>query len=193
MQVTLASILTIAAVALGTRIASDHSSLRESVREVRIHAVVTGPHGHAIVGLRASDFEVREEGAVRPVSAAEFRRVPRHSTAAVFPIKTRLDEERAARQPGTRVFAFFLDEFHVSPGTSADRARKAVADFVDEKVYERDLAAVIRPLDPISSVPFTRDRALVHGGLTAFQGRKGDYVPRTPLEARLVGRDPTTG
>jgi VWFA-related protein len=108
----------------------------------------------------------------------------------VFPIETRLDEERAARQPGTRVFVFFLDEFHVSPGASADRARKAVADFVDEKVYERDLAAVVRPLDPVSSVRFTRDRALVHGDLTGFQGRKEDYAPRTPLEERLVGRDP---
>lgn len=157
---------------------------------LRIDAVVTGPHGHPIQGLRAADFEVREDGAPRPVITAEFRWVPRHSTVEVFPIQTRLDEERAARQAGTRVFAFFLDEFHVSPGASADRAREAVASFIDDKMYERDLAAVIRSLDSVSAVRFTRDRSLLHGSLSGFVGRRGDYAPRTPLEEQLVGRDP---
>jgi VWFA-related protein len=180
----------IALVAVGTHSALHSSSPQATVPPVRIDAVVTGALGHAIPGLRASDFEVREDGSPRPVSAAHFRWVQRHSSVEVLPIETRLDEERAARQPGTRVFAFFLDEFHVSPGASADRAREAVASFLDEKVYERDLAAVIRPLDSVSSVRFTRDRPVLHGSIAGFAGRKGDYAPRTPMEEQHVGRDP---
>jgi len=180
----------LAPVVLGAHGASHSSSPQATVRRVRIDAVVTDPQGHAIAGLRASDFEVREDGSPRPVSAADFRWVQRHSTAEVLPIQTRLDEEREARQPGTRVFAFFLDEFHVSPGASADRAREAVASFLDEKVYERDLAAVIRPLDSVSSVRFTRDRSVLHGSIAGFAGRKGDYAPHTPTEEQHVGRDP---
>ncbi len=146
--------------AVGAHTQFETPSLSGGVPDLRIDGVVTAPGGHTIRGLRASDFEVREAGESRPVSTAEFRWVPRRSTVEVFPIETRVDEERAARQPGTRVFAFFLDEFHVSPGASADRARQAVASFVDEKLFERDLAAVIRPLDAVSSVRFTRDRSV---------------------------------
>jgi VWFA-related protein len=191
MHARLAYIVTVfAPVALGAHSAYHSTSPQATVPPVRIDAVVTDPQGGAIVGLRASDFELREDGASRPISAAEFRWVPRHSTVDVLPVETRLDEERAARQPGTRVFAFFLDEFHVSSGASADRAREAVASFLDEKVYERDLAAVIRPLDSVSSVRFTRDRSVLHGSIAGFAGRKGDYAPRTPMEEQRVGRDP---
>lgn len=157
---------------------------------LRLDAVVTDDAGHAIVGLRASDFEVREDGAIRPVSLAEFRKVPRNSPVEVRPIDTRADEERAVREPGTRVFAFFLDEFHVAAGASADRAREAVSSFVDDKVYARDLVAVARALDSPASIRFTRDRGLVHGSIGAFSGRKGTYSPRTPVEERRIGRDP---
>jgi VWFA-related protein len=183
----------LAPVILGAQSAYDPPAPQATAPSVRIDAVVTDPQGGAIVGLRASDFELREEGSSRPISAAEFRWVPRHSTVDVLPIHTRLDEERAARQPGTRVFAFFLDEFHVSPGASADRAREAVASFLDEKMYERDLAAVIRPLDSVSSVRFTRDRSVLHGSLDGFTARKGDYAPRTTMEEQRIGRDPAVG
>jgi VWFA-related protein len=179
-------------VALGAESTFRSPSRRAIVTPLRIDAVVTDPQGHAIIGLRASDFEVREDGVSRRVSAAEFRSVPRHGADEVLPINTRLDEERAAHQPGTRVFAFFLDDFHVSPGASADRTRAAVASFLDEKVHERDLAAVIRPLDTVASIRFTRDRSVLHGSIRGFAGRKGDYTPRTPLEERLIGHEPAT-
>ena len=182
-----AIVATVAVAAHGGR-----DSSQGAIPPLRIDAVVTDPQGHAIRDLRASDFEVREDGSSRPVSAAEFRWVPRHSTIEVLPIATRVDEERAARQPGTRVFAFFLDEFHVSPGASADRVRDSVASFLDEKVYERDLAAVIRPLDSVKSVRFIRDRSVLHGSIAGFSARKGDYSPRTEKESEHVGRNPIT-
>ena len=156
---------------------------------LRIDAIVTDSQGRAITNLRAADFEVIEDGVSRPVRSAEFRHVPRHNPAPLLPLRTLEDEARAAREPGTRVFAFFMDEFHVAAGPSADRARRAVREFVESQVYERDLALVIRPLDDVRSLRFTRDRAFIHGALTGFSGRKGDHTPKTAFEEQHIGRD----
>jgi VWFA-related protein len=147
--------------------ADDHAA------PVRLDVIVSNRQGHLVFGLRPSDFELLEDGSPRPISTLEVRTIPLVSRADTSPIESASDEQRAAGQPGTRVFAFFLDEFHVSPGASAERARDVVAHFIDEKVGPQDLAAVIRPQDSVTAVGFTRDRALLHGVIGAFSGRKG--------------------
>jgi VWFA-related protein len=155
---------------------------------VRIDAVVTDARGRPIVDLRPSDFELIENGAARPLQHVELRSVSRDAPAP--PIANVTDEEQAARQPGTRVFAFFLDEFHVSPGPGADRARDALHRFVEARLRPQDLAVVLKPLDTVTSIQFTRDRALLHSAIDSFAGRKGDYTPRTRFEEEYIGRAP---
>jgi VWFA-related protein len=158
---------------------------------VRIDAVVTDPQGRPILNLRATDFELLENGAPRALTAVELRTPARADSAApASPIETEADEIRAARQPGTRVFAFFLDEFHVTPGETADRARAAVSRFVDEQLQPQDLAIVMRPLDAVTGIRFTRDRAALHAALAEFSGRKGDLTPRSAFEEQYIGRAP---
>jgi VWFA-related protein len=158
--------------------------------QLRLDVVVTNDLGGAITGLRAADFAIREDGTSRPVETAEFRWIPSEYFGSGTPILTRADEEREARQPGTRVFTFLLDEFHVRPGVDSHAVRDAIASFIDEKMFARDLAVVARPLDVMESLRFTRDRATLMGNVAAFSGRKGRYAPRTPREAALVGSDP---
>ena len=155
---------------------------------VRIDAVVTDTRGRPVSGLRASDFELIENGTAQTLTDVEFRTVPA-AAEAVPPIVTDADEVRAARQPGTRVFAFFLDDFHVA-AENADRARDAVARFIDEQLQPQDLAIVMRPLDPLRGLRFTRDRAALHAGLEAFSGRKGDLTARSTFEEEYIGRAP---
>jgi VWFA-related protein len=162
------------------------------ISPVRIDAVIGDSRWIPIHNLRASDIELLEDGVPRRIESAELRTVPRRTSADTSRIETAADEERVAREPGARTFIFFLDEFHVSPGQSAERARLWMADFVDAKVYERDLALVVRPLDPIRSARFTRDHAVLHGTVAGFSGRKRQYEPRTPLEEQAAGRDPAT-
>lgn len=162
------------------------------IPSVRIDAVVTDANGRPILNLRPSDFELLENGSPRPIAAVELRTLPRIDAADLAPIETERDEERAARQPGTRVFAFFLDEFHVSPGASSDRVRDALTGFVNETLRPQDLAIVMKPLDSVTSIRFTRDRARLHGVIAGFAGRKGDYAPRTPFEEQYIGRAPAT-
>jgi VWFA-related protein len=162
------------------------------IPSIRIDVVVTDANGRPILDLRPSDFELLENGSSRPIGAVELRTLPRINPADLTPIETEGDEERAARAPGTRVFAFFLDEFHVSPGPSSDRVREALTEFVDEKLRPQDLAIVMKPLDSVTAIRFTRDRALLHGAISGFAGRKGDYAPRTPFEESYIGRAPAT-
>jgi VWFA-related protein len=157
---------------------------------LRIDAVVTDQQGRPILNLRPSDFELLENGAPRPLTSVELRTPARPDTAAARPIETEEDEERAARQPGTRVFAFLLDEFHVAPGANAERARAAVSRFIDEQLQPQDLALVMRPLDAVTGIRFTRDRTALHAAIAELSFRKGDLAPRSAFEEQYIGHGP---
>lgn len=165
------------------------AAVSPEIAPVRIDAIVTDSNGHAILDLRPSDFELLENGVARPIQAAEFRTLAKDA-APVPPVPTAADEERAARQPGTRVFAFFLDEFHVTPGAGADRVRATINEFIDQNLQPLDLAVVMKPLDNVTAIRFTRDRAALHGAVDGFAGRKGDFEPRTRFEEQYIGRAP---
>ena len=180
---------TLAAIFTGQRAAEPTPQTAER-QLIRLDVVVANHLGHPIQDLRPSDFELRVDGVRRPIRDVTLRTSERLGKDPAPPITTAADEERAAKERGTRVFAFFLDEFHISPGPAAGRAADVVAAFIDEKLHERDLAAVIRPLDAVGSIRFTRDRALLHGALVSFSGRKAEDSPRTPLEREVVGADP---
>jgi VWFA-related protein len=150
-------------------------------RAARLDVVVVDHMGHAVVGLETPDFEVFEAGVPSPVRSVEY-----HRRGRVVPPLGETDEDaaRAAREPGTRVYAFFLDELHVS-ASNADLVRRTMAAFIDEKLEPRDLVAVMTPFDAARSLRFTRDRAFAHGVIASFEGRKGDDRPRTAHEARV--------
>lgn len=156
---------------------------------IRIDAVVTDSQGRPILDLRPSDFELLENGVARAIESVQLRTLPK-DPGTVEEIRTQADEARAARQPGARVFGFVLDEFHVAAGPSSDRARAAIGEFIDQNLRPGDLAIVIKPLDSVAVIKFTRDRALLHGAVDSFAGRLGDYTPRTHFEDLYIGRAP---
>ena len=166
------------------------SSVPEPVaRVVRIDAVVTDRNGKPILNLAPSEFEVVENGVLQRLNAVELHRSS-SSGAALAPIESVEGEERAARQPGTRVFAFLLDEFHVTRGPTSDRVRDSLLQFIEAQVRASDLIAVLKPLDPVTEIRFTRDRDAVREAIRNFSGRKGEYEARTEFEQKYIGRAP---
>jgi VWFA-related protein len=163
-------------------------SAEPSSPRIRIDAVVTDRTQSPILDLRAGDFELLENGVAQKIESVELR-TRRRSTAAndASPIRSAGDETRAARQPGTHAFALFLDEFHVSPGATSERVRSALSAFIDQ-LQPGDLALAIKPLDSLTSLRFTRDRAPLRAAVESFAGRKGDPAPRTPFEEQYIGR-----
>jgi VWFA-related protein len=163
-----------------------------AARTVHIDAVVTDRKGAPILNLRAADFDVVENGVVQRIEAVELRGTPGPSSPALtpFPIASAADELRAARESGTRVIALLLDEFHVSAGEHTDRVRTAMLQFMDEQVRASDLLLVLKPLESVTTLRFTRDHQAVRAAIESFQGRKDDYEARTPFEKQYLGSAP---
>jgi VWFA-related protein len=92
---------------------------------------------------------------------------------------------------GGRIIGILLDEFHVRAGDATLRARAALNHFVDTGLREGDMVALVKPLDPLHAIAFTKDRALIRSVIDAFDGHAGDYTPRTEFERNFMSRDPT--
>ncbi len=135
-----------------------------NVASIRIATTVTDRQGRAIAGLSAKDFEIKEDGVVQKIDAVE------------------------ARKPDKRRLAILLDEFHVDPADTT-RVRDALAQFVNS-LRDGDLALVLKPMDPLTSIRLTTDRDELRRAIAGFEGRKGQYQPRTPLEADTLGTAP---
>jgi VWFA-related protein len=134
-------------------------------RIVRLDAVVTDKQGRPIPNLDASDFEVVEGGVAQKLHAVEHARPD-------------------------RVVALLLDEFHVAAGANTTTVREAALRFVDEQLRPSDLLVVLRPLDPITSIQFSRDRDTARRAIQSFNGRKGDFAALTEFEQKYIGRSP---
>ena len=132
---------------------------------VRIATVVTDRQGKPVSGLTLKDFELKEEGLVQKLVSVE------------------------ARRPEPRRLAILLDEFHVDAANSG-RVRDAVSRFVNEQLRADDAVVVLRPLDPLTSIHLTPERAGVRETIARFEGRKGNYEPRNALEEETMGRAP---
>ena len=132
---------------------------------VRIAAVVTDRQGRSITGLSARDFELREDGVVQPLLSAEPRR------------------------PEARRLAIVLDEFHVGAADSI-RVREAVGRFAAEQLRPGDAAVVLKPLDSLTTIRLTTDRAAAQSAIASFEGRKERLEPRSVLEEETLGRAP---
>ena len=82
-----------------------------------------------------------------------------------------------------------MDEFHVDPDDTA-RVRDALTRFADEQLRDGDLVIILKPLDPLTSIRPTADRAALRAAIAAFEGRRGQFEPRSPIEEETLGRAP---
>ena len=160
---------------------------------VRIDAVVSDPRGRTVDNLRAEDFQILEDGTFSAVDSVQF--VKADGTfppgEAIVPVQSSADEKSEAAHVGTRLFAIFLDEYHVASGEGVERARQAVRRFVEQDLGPRDLVVVVKPLDSLLSIRLTRDRGSVSRAIATFEGRKGQYEPRNAFERNFIAGSPS--
>src|SRR5262245_8107851 len=159
---------------------------------VRIDAVASDARGQSINNLSATDFEILEDGVSRTIDNVRFVNADGRAAdgEAPTPIQSAADERAEAAREGTRLFAIFLDEFHVTAGPAVTRARAALTRFVQEDLGPRDLVMVVKPLDSLLTLRLTRDREKIIEAITAFDGRKSDYAPRTAFEKSFMAGTP---
>jgi len=158
---------------------------------VRVDAFTSDARGRAVENLKPSDFALTENGESQAIDDVRFVRDDgRDAAEQAVAVRSEFDEQVEAARGGPRLFAIYLDEYHVSPGASTDRAREALTRFVDQDLGPGDLVAVLKPLDSLLTIRLTRNRDLVRHEIESFEGRRGLYAPRNAFERNYIAGAP---
>jgi VWFA-related protein len=160
--------------------------------EVHLSVYAADGKGKPVADLSPRDFELRDNDAPESLDDVRFVGSARPNGADDAPgaIQTQADEQREASRDGARLFAFFLDEYHVDAGESTDRVKQALLQFVDRELTPADLAVVLKPLDSLMTIRMTHDKQAVRQTIESFDGRKGDYEPRNAYERNYIAGTP---
>jgi VWFA-related protein len=161
-------------------------------RVVHIDAVAVDARGQSVPDLKAEEFELNEGATTLSIESVRFVKIPRPAPREVAGGAIQSTEGRQVSAPaGGRLFAIFLDEFHVDPAATA-AVREAMTNFVEEEIGPGDRAIVVRPLDSLLTLPLTEDQQSMTATIAAFEGRQGQHAPRTALERSLIAGAPDT-
>src|SRR5207245_8231892 len=106
-------------------------------------------------------------------------------------IRSDYDEEAEAARDDVRLFAIFLDDYHVRRGSSLG-VRQPLARFVERQLGPTDMVGLMYPLETTSSVRMTRNHAAVIKGVQQFIGRKYEYQPKNQMEGQYANYPAST-
>ncbi|MFB3854205.1 MAG: VWA domain-containing protein [Vicinamibacterales bacterium] len=161
-------------------------TFRAGINFVRVDVIVTDKRGEPVSDLRLEDFEVTEDGKPQRIETFKLVRIG-EEVSAVPPrqIRTAYDEESEAARDDVRLFAIFLDDYHVRLGASM-AVREPLKRFIQTSLGPSDMVALMYPLTPLSDVRMSRDRDAVMGAIDKFEGRKYNYQPRNYAEEKYA-------
>src|SRR5262245_35458353 len=132
-----------------------------------------------------SDYKVTEDDKPHKIDTFRFIKLDGGVADAIKEtpreIRTDSDEEMEAAREDVRLFAIFLDDYHVRRGTSL-AVRNQLAQFVETQLGPSDMVGVMYPLESTSSVRMPRNHSAVVRGLQQFTGRKYEYEPKNQFE-----------
>jgi VWFA-related protein len=147
-----------------------------------------------VTTLTEDDFEIFEDG--RPQIIEQFRLIDTLAGAGdplpARELRTRDDELVDAGRDDVRVFAFFLDEYHV-PKLRSTAVREMIVDFIRTHVRPNDLLGLVYPLTSVMTLTFTRDHDAAIQAVRQFEGRRGEFTPRNAIEEQHYRNLPAVG
>jgi VWFA-related protein len=162
---------------------------RTGINFVRVDVIVSDKSGNNVADLKATDFNVTEDG--KPQTIETFKLIKLDGGAVPSPegpprqILNDSDEELEAARDDVRLFAIFLDDYHVGRNNSVT-VRKPLTQFIETQLGPSDMLGVMYPLQPVSAVRMSRNHEAIVKGLQTFDGRKGDYTPRNQIEEQYA-------
>src|SRR5687767_6967636 len=130
---------------------------RSDINFVRVDVIVNDRQGNLVHDLRQEDFEVTEDG--KPQSIQTFKLINVSDDAGVGTdppreIRNPIEEQTEAARDDVRLFAIFLDDYHVRLENSM-RSREPIARFVEGQLNAKDMAGIMYPLWSINDVLLT--------------------------------------
>ncbi len=166
-------------------------TFRLPINFVRVDVIVNDKQGNPVPDLKAADFEVTEDGKPQKVESFKFINVggateqQLNSTEPQREIRSDEDEEAEAARDDVRIFAIFLDDYHVRLGSSLG-VRSPLERFLSTQLGPNDLVEIMYPLTPVTDLLLTRDHEKIAHAIETFVGRKYDYRPRNEIEEQYA-------
>jgi VWFA-related protein len=163
-------------------------TFRADINFVRVDVIVTDKQGNPVHDLKQEDFEVTEDGKPQAIQTFKLINVSENAGVGSDPpreVRNAIEEQTEAARDDVRLFAIFLDDYHVRLENSM-RAREVLAQFIENQLQPADMAGIMYPLWSIGDVMLTRNRKGIAGAIRGFVGRKYDYTPRNIFEERYV-------
>jgi len=162
---------------------------RAGINYVRVDVIVSDKAGNPVADLQAPDFEVFEDNKLQKVDTVKLIKLDGGTADSVKEpvkeIRNDFDEESEAARDDVRLFAIFLDDYHVRRGTSM-AVRGQLSRFIDTQIGPSDMIGVMYPLESTGSVRMTRNHSAVSRGLQQFLGRKYEYEPKNQFEEQYA-------
>jgi VWFA-related protein len=162
---------------------------RTGINFVRVDVIISDKSGNPVADLKPADFEITEDGKPQTIETFRLVKLDGGTAEAVKQppreIRTDFDEEEEASRDDVRLFAIFLDDYHVRRGASM-AARNQLAKFVDTQLGPSDMVGLMYPLESTGSVRMTRNHSAVERALGQFLGRKYEYEPKNEFEERYA-------
>src|SRR6185295_4183585 len=163
-------------------------TFRGGVNVVRVDVIATDSRGNSVTDLAKEEFEIVEDG--RPQTIDFFRqiRIDAAVSDASRPrqVLSRDTEEREAGRDDVRVFAIMLADYQVCAQRSR-LVREALSSFINQ-LGSNDLVAVMNPLTSVRDLVFTYDHDSILRTIQRFEGRRGEYTPRNPIEQEHINQ-----
>lgn len=166
---------------------------RTGINFVRVDVIVTDNDDNPVTDLTIEDFEVFEDGDLQTVETLQFFEISSIQSSSEPPkaIRSVYDEEVEANRPDVRLFAFFMDDYHVRRGAGL-RIIEPLVNFIRNDLSPSDLIAVMYPLTPLTDVRMTRNHEAIIDAIEKFRGRKYEHEPRNGFEMRYASASAET-
>jgi hypothetical protein len=101
-------------------------TFRADINFVRVDVIVSDKQGNPVHDLRQEDFEVTEDGKPQVIQTFKLVNVTENTGVVSDPprqIRSEIDEQTEAARDDVRLFAVFLDDYHVRLENSMRTAR----------------------------------------------------------------------
>ena len=145
---------------------SQEDVVRITTQLVQTDVVVMDKNEQIIGDLKLEDFEVYDNGKRQELQFLEFvsvvgpGRTEGSATAKVAGVDTSVSRDLTAREL-KRVIAFVVDDVTI-PRADMARARDMLSDFIDNKMVDGDLVAVVRTIGDMGLLEqFTSDKTIL--------------------------------
>ena len=162
---------------------------RTGINFVRVDVIISDKAGNPVADLSQADFDVTEDGKPQKIETFKLVKLDGGRGDAVKDppreIRSDYDEEMEAARDDVRLFAIFLDDYHVRKGASL-ASRNQLSRFIETQLGPSDMVGVMYPLESTASVRMSRNHSAVMRGLAQFEGRKYDYTPRNMYEEQYA-------